>query len=113
MCGDQNVLRAFQLDKHPAVQNKVDTLRANGTRISGYVLHGIVRSVFYRSDLPTMFDPLMDLSDAIKASRAAFKMELDGRLDNPLSEAMASDAPDIVKADGGKTHYAWDHSKAI
>ena len=107
------VIKEFQLDQHRALQHRLDQLTVNGKRLQGgHAVHAVVRSIFYRCDLPTMFDPFKDLTDAIKASKAAFKQALDVRLANPLAAAQAIDADESLKVDGFQTHYAMQHFKA-
>ena len=108
-----NIIREFELTEHPALQHRMDCLRARGKhRIGSHEVHGLVRSIFYRYDLPTMFDSLADLSGAIKASKEAFKIELDARLADPLGACRNEKGSEVEKADGCKTHYALEHFKA-
>ena len=107
------VIREFQLEGHPALIKRRDAFALAGRKTKRCVSYaGAVRSIFYRFDLPTMFDPLSDLTAAIKGSKAKFKESLQQCVETPLGAAAAEDAADSVKTDACKCHYAWEHFKA-
>lgn len=100
-----NHVLALQRDLHLAKGGKQDTSRACSFKV--------VRDVFYRCDLSTLFNRNYSLQEHIYEAAIAKRAEAESHLADPLAFAKGPESTDIEKTEGFFCNYQFKHLKSV
>ena len=106
------VVEVYELESHPTlVDARLAHLEKTGSFDHFHYPERLVRFVWYRSDLKTMFDSFPVIKAAIQAFNDVQPKPDDVRTLGPFAAASARIAPDDEKVTAMKTKYAFRHWK--
>ena len=108
----KQVVEVFQLESHPAMEEARQAhVEKTGNFNTFNFPERLVRSVWYRSDLLTLFDTYPMIKAAIQAFNHVQPKAVDVRNMGPFAAASRKDAVTTVKLKAMKTKYAFRHWK--
>ena len=103
-------VEAFGFQTHPAILEDRDRLIAQGSKIKPVMArHAILRQVFYRGDMHSMFHRYQCLSESIKEASARLKQDMQNNVVDPFQEAKGSLACASVKRHAVAVKYVVQH----
>ena len=107
----------FELNDHPSMaEARTQFALLNGDVENFKPTAKLVRAIFYRNDLLTMFDSFPLITAAIEEFNAKNARQSDrGKVENigPFAEAASKHASDETKVVAMSTKYAFRHWKAL